>query len=83
MSACAGGRERAVAVAVIDEPDPRAVILLDSSDPFACRFDMEQAGVQMTADDFDAWMRRHGLKIAGGGPASAEPGPPAAGPGRD
>lgn len=30
------------------------------------RFNMTQNGKKMTADDFDAWMRANGIRVAGG-----------------
>lgn len=35
------------------------------------RFEMTQHGRQMTADDFDAWMKARGIRVAKGAPASA------------
>ncbi|WP_177497692.1 hypothetical protein [Pseudomonas sp. Hp2] len=34
----------------------------------AYRFDMSQGGRQMTADEFDAWMKANGIRIAKGAP---------------
>lgn len=39
-----------------------------SSKPSA-RFYMTQNGKQMTADDFDAWMKKNGYRVAAGAPA--------------
>lgn len=36
------------------------------------RFLMTQGGKQMTADDFDAWMKKNGYRVATGAPAKAE-----------
>ena len=33
------------------------------------RFNMTQNGKRMTADDFDAWMKAHGYRVAKGGAA--------------
>ncbi|RDZ29627.1 hypothetical protein DX914_00555 [Lysobacter silvisoli] len=33
------------------------------------RFDMEQNGRRMTADEFDAWMKARGVRVAKGAPA--------------
>ncbi len=36
------------------------------------RFYMTQNGKQMKADDFDAWMKKHGYRVATGAPASSK-----------
>ncbi len=35
------------------------------------RFNMEQDGKRMTADQFDAWMKSKGVRVAKGAPAAA------------
>ncbi|MGH8085194.1 MAG: hypothetical protein ACREPV_07940 [Lysobacter sp.] len=35
------------------------------------RFNMEQDGKRMTADQFDAWMKSKGVRVATGKPAAA------------
>ena len=40
------------------------------------RFDMSQGGKRMTAEEFDAWMKARGVRVAKGAPATAAP-PPA------
>ena len=35
------------------------------------RFNMTQNGKRMTADDFDAWMKKNGYRVATGAPAKA------------
>lgn len=43
------------------------------------RFDMSQNGKRMTAEEFDAWMKSRGVRVAKGAPgASAPPAAPAA-----
>ena len=37
------------------------------------RFYMEQNGKQMTAKDFDAWMKARGIRVATGKPAKPKP----------
>lgn len=37
------------------------------------RFDMHQNGKQMSADDFDAWMKARGIRIAKGPPPPPKP----------
>jgi len=36
------------------------------------RFNMEQDGERMTADQFDAWMKSKGVRVATGKPATAD-----------
>lgn len=36
------------------------------------RFHMTQGGKQMTADDFDAWMKKNGYRVATGAPAQSK-----------
>ncbi|WP_462114134.1 hypothetical protein [Lysobacter xanthus] len=44
------------------------------------RFDMNQNGKRMTADEFDAWMKAKGVRVAkGAAPAPVAPPPPAEG----
>lgn len=37
--------------------------------PESKRFNMTQDGKKMTADDFDAWMKKNGYRVATGAPA--------------
>lgn len=37
--------------------------------PDSKRFNMTQDGKKMTADDFDAWMKKNGYRVATGAPA--------------
>ncbi len=37
------------------------------------RFDMHQNGKRMSADEFDAWMKARGVRVARGKPAAAAP----------
>lgn len=41
--------------------------------PESKRFNMTQDGKKMTADDFDAWMKKNGYRVATGAPAAAKP----------
>ncbi|ADV28108.1 hypothetical protein Psesu_2274 [Pseudoxanthomonas suwonensis 11-1] len=41
------------------------------------RFDMSQGGKRMTADEFDAWMKARGVRVARGAPAPAAAAAPA------
>ncbi|MFC5569898.1 hypothetical protein ACFPN1_07465 [Lysobacter yangpyeongensis] len=38
--------------------------------PDSKRFNMTQDGKKMTADDFDAWMKKNGYRVATGAPAT-------------
>lgn len=64
-------------------PTPAAPVPASGKQPN--RFEMTRNGERMTADDFDAWMRARGIRIAGGkadaGKAkpAARPAKPAAG----
>lgn len=42
------------------------------------RFDMNQNGKRMTAEEFDAWMKARGVRVAKGAPAAAAAAPAAA-----
>ena len=48
-------------------PKPVATASADSK-----RFLMTQNGKQMTADDFEAWMKKNGYRVATGAPAKAK-----------
>lgn len=37
--------------------------------PHGHRFDMQQGGRSMTAEEFDAWMKARGIRVATGAPA--------------
>lgn len=41
------------------------------------RFNMTQNGKKMTADDFDAWMKKNGYRVATGAPATPKAEEPA------
>ena len=48
------------------------------------RFDMSQNGRRMTSDEFDAWMKARGVRVArGAAPAAAPPAAPAGAPASD
>ncbi len=44
------------------------------------RFDMNQNGRRMTAEEFDAWMKAKGIRVATGKPGASTAAPPAAAP---
>lgn len=62
LSGCAG---HATPAAVKAAPPPPV------STKGGNRFEMTQHGRQMTADDFDAWMKARGIRIAKGAQAAA------------
>lgn len=54
--------------------DPAAYKPLTEHDNSPWRFDMSQNGKRMTAEEFDAWMKSRGVRVAKGAPAKvAEP----------
>ena len=63
-------------------PDPTAPAVYVPKTEFdntPHRFNMTQAGKQMSADDFDAWMRAKGYRVAKGAPPADCPNAPPAG----
>lgn len=60
LSGCAGHSSPAATKAA-PPPAPMPVATHGAN-----RFDMTQHGRQMTADDFDAWMKARGIRIAKG-----------------
>lgn len=53
------------------KPVPKAAAAAPVSQPTdtSKRFNMTQDGKKMTADDFDAWMKKNGYRVATGAPA--------------
>lgn len=77
LAACAGNGTRELA-ALPPPPVEDEIIILRSENPLDYRFDMEQEGRKMSADEFDAWMKSRGVRIARGAPvpATTSPAPP-------
>lgn len=76
LAACAGNDTRELA-ALPAPPVEDEIIILRSDNPLDYRFDMEQEGRKMSADEFDAWMKSRGVRIARGAAApAAAPAPP-------
>jgi hypothetical protein len=48
---------------------PKAAPAAPTLAPDSKRFNMTQDGKKMTADDFDAWMKKNGYRVATGAPA--------------
>ena len=61
--------------------DPAAYKKRSEFDNGPWRFDMTQGGKRMTADEFDAWMKARGVRVARGSapvtPSTAQPSAPA------
>ncbi|MEO8161671.1 MAG: hypothetical protein ABI588_09650 [Arenimonas sp.] len=58
---------------------PGAYVPLTKDDNSPWRFDMSQNGKRMTADEFDAWMKAKGIRVAKGrpgAPVAPTPSPP-------
>lgn len=53
--------------------DPAAYKPKTEFDNTPWRFDMSQNGKRMTAEEFDAWMKAKGVRVAKGAPAAAAP----------
>ncbi len=61
----------AVAPAALEASDPAAYKPRTEFDNAPWRFDMNQNGKRMTAEEFDAWMKSRGVRVAKGAPAPA------------
>lgn len=55
----------------LDPNDPSVYKPKTQFDNTPWRFDMNQNGKRMTADEFDAWMKARGVRVAGRKPAAA------------
>ena len=58
---------------VVDSGDPAAYKPKTEFDNTPWRFNMTQNGKRMTADEFDAWMKSKGVRVAKGNAATAAP----------
>lgn len=58
---------------VVDSNDPAAYKPKTEFDNTPWRFNMTQNGKRMTADEFDAWMKSKGVRVAKGNPANSVP----------
>ncbi|TWI08155.1 hypothetical protein [Aerolutibacter ruishenii] len=64
----------AAPAATADAPiDPATYKPKTKDDNTPWRFDMSQNGKRMTAEEFDAWMKARGVRVAKGAPAPAKP----------
>ncbi|MBD9369277.1 hypothetical protein [Xanthomonas sp. XNM01] len=68
------------APAAANPNDPSAYKPQTEFDNTPWRFDMSQGGKRMTADEFDAWMKSRGVRVARGAAAPAAAAQPAAAP---
>lgn len=66
------------APSVVDPNDPATYKPKTEFDNTPWRFNMSQNGKNMTADEFSAWMKSRGVRVARGNGAAAAPGAPAA-----
>ena len=60
----------------LDPNDPAAYKPKTEFDNTPWRFNMTQGGKRMTADEFDAWMKARGARVATGKPTPAKPATP-------
>lgn len=58
---------------VVDSTDPAAYKPKTEFDNTPWRFNMTQNGKRMTADEFDAWMKSKGVRVAKGNAPTAAP----------
>src|SRR5690606_16438773 len=65
----------ATPASVADPNDPAAYKPATEFDNTPWRFDMNQNGRRMTADEFDAWMKARGVRVARGSAPAAAPAP--------
>jgi len=63
----------ATPASVADPNDPAAYKPATEFDNTPWRFDMNQNGRRMTADEFDAWMKARGVRVARGTAPAAAP----------
>ncbi|MBD9478285.1 hypothetical protein [Pseudoxanthomonas sp. PXM02] len=54
--------------AAIKQAAPEEIVTVKVG-PHGHRFDMQQNGRSMTAEEFDAWMKARGIRVAKGAPA--------------
>lgn len=73
LCACVAHKPREAALALPEPPPekPEEVVIVRSDNPLDYRFDMDQEGRRMSADEFDAWMKARGVRVAKGAPAPA------------
>jgi hypothetical protein len=62
--------------AIVAANAPSAYVKQTEFDNSPWRFDMSQGGKRMTAEEFDAWMKAKGIRVATGKPAVVTEAPP-------
>lgn len=78
IESCKNVASVAPAPSVVDPLDPATYKPKTEFDNTPWRFNMNQNGKNMTADEFSAWMKSRGVRVARGGGAAAAPAAPAA-----
>lgn len=76
LQACGDMAVSTPAAGAVDPNDPAAYKPKTEFDNTPWRFDMSQNGKRMTAEEFDAWMKSRGVRVARGpapAPAAAVP----------
>jgi hypothetical protein len=77
IEGCANVAKAMPAPSAINPNDPAAYKPQTEFDNTPWRFDMSQNGKRMTAEEFDAWMKSRGVRVAkGNGAAAAVAAPP-------
>jgi hypothetical protein len=77
IESCKNVATAAPAPSVVDPLDPATYKPKTEFDNTPWRFNMNQNGKNMTADEFSAWMKSRGVRVARGSGASAVPAAPA------
>ncbi|WP_339328411.1 hypothetical protein [Luteimonas aquatica] len=81
IEGCANVAKAIPAPSAINPNDPAAYKPQTEFDNTPWRFDMSQNGKRMTAEEFDAWMKARGVRVAkGNGAPAAAPAQPAPAP---
>ena len=73
IEACRNVASAAPVPSVIDPNDPSVYKAKTEFDNTPWRFDMNQNGKRMTADEFDAWMKSRGVRVARGAAPAVAP----------
>ena len=75
LADCEALARSAPPASVANPEDPSAYKPRTEFDNKPWRFDMSQGGKRMTADEFDAWMKARGIRVAKGAPLTPAPQP--------
>lgn len=71
LDACTVARATPASTGMPSANDPAAYKPQTQYDNTPWRFDMSQGGKRMTADEFSAWMKAKGVRVAKGAPGAA------------